>query len=338
MPNLRWKVITVLAVFVVFSALGVYPIVAERYGINQPAWLMAKRLKLGLDLKGGVHLVLRVKTDDALRLQTEQDSERLREALSKAAITATITTPDSTHIRVEGVPPAQDAAFRSAAADIQTDFDRSAGTGGIYTFTMKPNIQVTLREEAVDQSRQTIERRVNELGVTEPSIAQQGQGGDQILVQLPGVTDVDKAKGIIQQTGLLELKIVEQGPAATRESLLVNGQVAAGMEIVPGAPSPGDPGGGTVYYLVRKAAAVAGKDLRNARPTIDENNQPAVSFTLNNDGAARFAQGDRPRTSAASSPSSSTAGCSRRRGSNRESPPTDGSPAASRRKKSRTCR
>ena len=88
MPNLRWKIVTVLAVLVVFSALGVYPIVAERYGINQPAWLMAKRLKLGLDLKGGVHLVLRVKTDDALRLQTEQDSERLREALSKAAITA----------------------------------------------------------------------------------------------------------------------------------------------------------------------------------------------------------------------------------------------------------
>ena len=290
MPNLRWKVVIVLAVFVVFSALGVYPIVAERYGINRPAWLMAKRLKLGLDLKGGVHLVLRVKTDDALRLQTDQDSERLREALSKAAITATITTPDSTHIRVEGVPPAQDAAFRSAAAEIQTDFDRSAGSGGTYTFTMKPNIQVTLREEAVDQARQTIERRVNELGVTEPSIAQQGQGGDQILVQLPGVTDVDKAKGIIQQTGLLELKIVEQGPAATRESLLVNGQVPAGMEIVPGAPSPGDPGGGTVYYLVRRAAAVAGKDLRNARPTIDENNQPAVSFTLNNDGAARFSK------------------------------------------------
>ena len=104
MPNLRWKIVTVLAVLVVFSALGVYPIVAERYGINRPAWLMAKRLKLGLDLKGGVHLVLRVKTEDALRLQTEQDSERLREALSKATIPATITTPDATHIRVEGVP------------------------------------------------------------------------------------------------------------------------------------------------------------------------------------------------------------------------------------------
>jgi preprotein translocase subunit SecD len=138
------------------------------------------------------------------------------------------------------------------------------------------------------QARETIERRVNELGVTEPSIAQQGANGDEILVQLPGVTDVDRAKEIIRSTGLLELKIVEQGPAATREALLVNGQEPAGMEIVPGSSgTPGD-AANTMFYLVRKVAAVSGKDLRNARPTIDENNQPAVSFTLNTDGGRRF--------------------------------------------------
>src|ERR1700704_1501386 len=102
MQNLRWKLITIIAVLVVFSGLGVYPIVAERYGIHRPEWLVAKRLKLGLDLKGGVHLVLRVKTDEAVKLQTEQDMERLREALSKAGVVAPITSPDITHIRVEG--------------------------------------------------------------------------------------------------------------------------------------------------------------------------------------------------------------------------------------------
>ena len=152
---------------------------------------------------------------------------------------------------------------------------------------MKPNIQVNQREEAVVQARETIERRVNELGVTEPSIAQQGANGDEILVQLPGVTDVERAKEIIRSTGLLELKIVEQGPAATREALLVNGQEPVGMEIVPGQRAPGDTAN-TVYYLVRKVAAVSGKRLRNARPTMDENNQPAVSFTLNTDGGRRF--------------------------------------------------
>ena len=79
--NLRWKLITTIAVLVVFAAVGIYPIVASYYGVNQPSWLMAKLLKLGLDLKGGVHLVLRVETDDALRVETETTMERVREAV-----------------------------------------------------------------------------------------------------------------------------------------------------------------------------------------------------------------------------------------------------------------
>ncbi|PYQ77783.1 MAG: protein translocase subunit SecD [Acidobacteria bacterium] len=267
MQNLRWKVITIISVFIVFSAVGVYPILAARKGINSPSWLMDKQLKLGLDLKGGVHLDLRVQTDDALRLETDLESERLREELKSKNITFTaVQTINPTQFRVDGVPPAQDAAFRTAANEVQANFDRGSGTNGSYTFTMKPN---------------------NELGVTEPSTSQQGSGGDQILVQLPGVTDVERAKQIMGSPGLLELKIVEQGPSPTKESLMTNGQVPAGMEIVPGAAgAPGD--ASTVYYLVRKVAAVTGRDLRNARPSVDENNQPAVSFTLNNEGGRKF--------------------------------------------------
>ncbi len=290
MANIRWKLITVLIVLVAFSAVGVYPLVAAYYGIHSPAWLMDKQLKLGLDLKGGVHLVLRVQTDDALRLESEQEMERLRLELTKRNIpVASLTSPDPTHFRAEGVPPAQDAAFRQAANEVQANFDRSTGSNGTYVFTMKPNVQVQLRADAVVQARETIERRVNELGVTEPSIAQQGANGDEILVQLPGVTDVERAKGIIGSPGLLELKIVEQGPATTRESLLVNGQLPVGMDIVPGvsAAGAGDPAG-TGFYLVRKVAAVTGRDLRNARASLDENNQPAVSFTLNTEGGRKF--------------------------------------------------
>jgi preprotein translocase subunit SecD len=288
MQNLRWKVITVLVVFVAFAVVGVYPIVAARYGINSPRWLMDRALKLGLDLKGGVHLVLRVQTDDALRVETETTMERLREALNTARVqVGNLSVVSPTEFRVEGVEQGQDAAFRQAAADVEVNFNRSSGSGGTYTFTMRPNVQLVLREEAVVQARQTIERRVNELGVTEPSIAQQGTGGDQILVQLPGVADVERAKQIIGSPGLLELKIVEQGPSASREALLVNGQVPAGMEILPG--SSGVPGeAGTVYYLVRRVPAVTGRDLRSARPTLDETNRPAVAFTLNNEGAQRF--------------------------------------------------
>ena len=289
MSNLRWKLITIIGVFVVFSAVGVYPMVAAYYGIGSPALLLDKQLKLGLDLKGGVHLVLRVQTDDALRLQTETEMERLREDLKTKGVTfTTLASPDPTHIRIEGVAPAQEAAFRQSATDIlSTDFDRSGGVGGAYTFTMKPNIQVNLRDEAVVQARQTIERRVNELGVTEPSISQEGSGGDQILVQLPGVTDVERAKQIMGSPGLLELKIVEQGPVGTRETLLQNGQVPEGMEVIAGSSGTvGDTG--SVYYLVRRVAAVTGRDLRNARPSLDSNNQAAVSFTLSTEGGTKF--------------------------------------------------
>src|SRR5215208_1690560 len=128
MSNLRWKVIIVLAVFVAFAAVGVYPLVAQRYGIHSPAWLVDKGLKLGLDLKGGVHLVLRVQTDDALRLTTQQDMERLRATLKTRNITVgTLDSTDPVHFKVEGVPPAQDPAFREAATEVAANFDRSAG-------------------------------------------------------------------------------------------------------------------------------------------------------------------------------------------------------------------
>lgn len=289
MANLRLKLLVVLAVTLIFGAVGVYPIVAARYGITGPKILTDRLIKLGLDLKGGVHLVLRVQTDDALRIETEATSERLRELLSTARITGpAISLVNPTQFKAEGVTPEQDAAFRGAANEVLTNFDRDAGVNGTYTFTMKPNIALTLREESVVQARQTIERRVNELGVAEPSIAQQGQDGDQILVQLPGVTDVNRAKEIIRSTGLLELKIVEQGPSASREALIPSGQVPPGMEIVPGVNSAGDAAGATAYYMVRKAAAVTGRDLRTARPSLDENNRPAVAFTLTSEGASKF--------------------------------------------------
>lgn len=288
--TLRWKLITTLAVLVIFASVGLYPILASAYKLPIPGVLKDMQLKLGLDLKGGVHLVLRVQTDDALRVETETATERVREAMRTANIaTTSITAVSSVQFKVEGVASQQDQAFRQAAGpETDANFDRNTGTNGSYTYTLKPIIQKQLREEAVTQARQTIERRVNDLGVAEPSIAQQGQNGDQILVQLPGVTDVARAKDIIRSTGLLELKIVEQGPASSADAFNVNGKLPEGMEVVPGSADTGGAPGSQLFYLVRKVAAVTGRDLRNARQVPDENNLPAVSFTLNNEGARKF--------------------------------------------------
>ncbi|HVL67259.1 MAG TPA: protein translocase subunit SecD [Vicinamibacterales bacterium] len=285
--NLRWKIVTIVTVFVVFFASGVYPMLASRYGLPAPAWLQAQQLKLGLDLKGGVHLVLRVHTDDALRIFSTTSSEQLREALRNAGVNvAGITLDSPTVFRVEGVPADRDAEFRRIADEqVSANFDRSSSAGGTYTFRMKPNIEADMREQTVVQARETIDRRVNELGVAEPNIARYGQSQDQIMVELPGVSEVERAKEIIGRTAQLELKIVEAGPAPSREALLQasGGQVPDDQEVVTGA---GD--GGTSYYLVRKVAAVTGADLRGASPTIDENNRPAVRFLLTGDGARKF--------------------------------------------------
>jgi preprotein translocase subunit SecD len=291
--NLRWKVITIASVFVVFFGVGIYPILAQMWHLPAPGWLMAKQLKLGLDLKGGVHLVMRVQTDDALRIHTTTTSEQIRESLRTAGVTVTsisVQAPQS--FRVEGVPADRDAEFRRVADEqAATNYDRTSGTNGTYDFRMKLNVEQNMRDETVTQALQTIERRVNELGVAEPNISRYGQQGDQILVQLPGVTDVNRAKEIIRNTALLELKLVEAGPMSTKEALLqqYNGQVPQDMEVVSGAPSAaGD--AGTVFYLVKKTAAVTGQDLRNARPSLDENNRQAVSFSLKPEGARKFAK------------------------------------------------
>ena len=145
MTNLRWKIVTVLAVFVIFFAVGPYPILAARYHLPAPGWLMDKQLKLGLDLKGGVHLVLRVQTEDALRLETDLESERLRDVLRTANIPANVVALNSTQFRVDGVPPAQDGTFRTAANEVQTNFERGSGSNGSYTFRMRATPRTTGR-------------------------------------------------------------------------------------------------------------------------------------------------------------------------------------------------
>ena len=283
--NLKWKLIAIAAV----AAIGIFAFVPP-----------AEKIKLGLDLKGGIHLVLKVNTDDALRLESETASEQFRAELVDSGITSATARVDSqTSFVITGVPQDRDQEFRRLADQfVGLNFDReqvaandSGAAGLTYRFQIKPNIQRTLREEAVDQAMQTIDRRVNALGVAEPVIAEHGSSGDQILVALPGVTDINRAKEIIRSTALLELKIVEGGPASTEQELLASygGTAPPDMEVVTGL-NEGLPGDRPTqaFYLVRQAPAVTGRDLRNARAQIDQNGAPAVGFSLNSEGAAKF--------------------------------------------------
>ena len=274
--NLRWKLLAIAAV----AGLAIWSFTPPRV-----------KLRLGLDLQGGLHFVLGVNTDDALRLESTTTADQLKAALKEAGIAVTTRQVDATTFEVEGVPPDKDAQFRTSA-DLytQASFDREQTAAGSYRFRMRPNIQVQHRAEAVTQAIQTIERRVNELGVSEPNVAPYGAKNDQILVQLPGMSDVVRAKNIIGQTAVLEWKLVEGGPAPDEASLLstVGGKVPEDMEVVAGTATA--PGMAQSFYLVRSAPAITGRDLRTARPTLDEYNKPAVSFTLNSEGALKFSK------------------------------------------------
>src|SRR3982751_6027418 len=285
--NLRWKTQTILGVLIIFSTLGLYPLLAQRYHWPAPGWLQAKALKLGLDLKGGVQLTLKVNTDDAMRATSVATSEQLRESLKTSGITATNIAVDPmrpTVFRVEGVPQDRDAQFRTAADEIAgNNYGRDALGAGNYSFAMKPNVERDLREQTVEQTLQTIDRRVNALGVTEPSIARQSQG-DQILVQMPGISDVAHAKDIMGKTAVLEFKLVEAGPGSKDDLLKqYNGTLPGDMEMLPGSGPEN-----TAFYIVKKVAPVNGQDLRVAKPGLDENNQPAVHFELKSAGAKNF--------------------------------------------------
>ncbi|MEZ5319762.1 MAG: protein translocase subunit SecD [Vicinamibacterales bacterium] len=272
--NLKWKFLLILAVIAV-ATVSFYP--------------PAQKVRLGLDLQGGLQLILRVQTDDALKLENQTSAEQLRAVAADAGITITTATDGLTAFTVQGVAPEKDAQFRTLAdTQVSQLYDRQSQGGGAYRFAMRPNMVVTTRASAVTQAIQTIDRRINELGVAESQIGEYGTTGDQIMIQLPGLRDVQRAKALIGQTALLELKIIQAGSAPDEATLLApyDGKVPDDMEVVPGSSGkPGDPGG---FFLVPKVAAITGNDLRNARPTQDELNLPAVAFSLNSQGAAKF--------------------------------------------------
>src|SRR5687767_15316429 len=275
LKNVRWR----LALTVLVIALAVWAFYPPE-----------QKISLGLDLKGGVHLVLRVQTDDALRAEAETTSERLRDTLTRSGIQHTrleVTAPGE--FRVDGIQ--DEGAFRDASADVETVFDRTSGAG-TYTYRVKPNIANQLRDETVTQALETIERRVNELGVAEPVVARHG-GRDQILVQLPGVSDVQRAKEIIRSTAQLQFRLVEQGgPFPTREAAMqaFNNALPPDAEIMPGRQEGSGTAGtaGTVFWVVKKVSVVSGNDLRSASQSLDQFNRPAVAFTLKQDAAVRF--------------------------------------------------
>jgi len=252
---------------------------------------MKQRVHLGLDLRGGTQLVLQVVTDDAIRAETDQAIESLRQQLNKDNIAfRQIARTQINTLQAVGVDPNKDGDVRSILNERLSEWDLVSTAGDVpntYTVRLKPNQEKQYRDQSVDQAIQTIRNRIDQLGVGEVVI-QKHVGTDEVLVQLPDVTDPARVKNIMQSTAQLELKIVDSGPFPSQAAAAQNygGVIPANLEVLPsverGSSSEGS------YYVVQQIASVSGRDLKGAYPSRDETGHPAVSFNLNADGAQRM--------------------------------------------------
>ena len=253
---------------------------------------VADRIRLGLDLKGGTYLVLQVHVEDAVNTTSDQALGRLRDNLRTRNVAyAEVRKTDATHILIKGVAQNQ---WDQSQAFVQEQFPEwyvqgVAGDPASHLMVMKTTAEATIKNDAYTEAMATIRRRVDALGISEPDIAQYGQGGAyELVVELPGVSDPTRVKSIIQSTAMLELKIVRGGPYNGRNEALTSfgGVLPPDTQLLPGTTDSGTP----VWYLVDRIAAITGHDLSGAEPSQDSNGRPDVDFTLTRSGAARFGE------------------------------------------------
>jgi preprotein translocase subunit SecD len=252
-------------------------------------------LKLGLDLKGGIHLVLQVKTADALRVEAQDTLEHLKDEGTKRGVPVTpAAPPDGTGFTLKLDEKTDQAKLKDLVKSVLPSTAWSVDERGReWKIGFKDVERNSIEDQATRQAVETIRNRVDALGVAEPVI--QRQGTDRIVVEIPGVDDPSRVKEIIGTTGLLELTLVDDKggpyPSAEGAKAAYAGTIPEDLRIVEGFSEDADSRTRTpVYYVLRRAAAVTGRDLKNARVDRDKFNQPAVMFFLNAAGATKFAK------------------------------------------------
>ena len=292
--NLSWKLTVIIGILLVFLA-GILGIPKDWSGRGLLASI-TDRIHLGLDLRGGTHLILQVQVNDAVNVDSDNALARLKEDLRTHKINyADITKPDPVNhpemIVVKGVPPDQTSDFKNIIADRLPDYDASSGAENSWTVSMKAQNLADLKNRAVAQAIETIRNRIDQLGVSEPVIQEHGLGQYQILVQLPGVDDPARVKEIMQSTAMLEIKQSLGGPYSSEQAALQDkgGVLPPDTVLMPGKSiGSRDTETGEAWYIISRASAVTGRDLRTAEPSTDENGQAAVRFILTSEGGRKF--------------------------------------------------
>jgi len=297
-PNLKWKVVFILVV-ILGCVYGLFGLPTFPTSLADLKSNFAQQIQLGLDLQGGTHLILQVQVQEAIAQETDQTVDRLTTQMRAKNIRYDeVRRLDDTHIVVRNVPSDQLSEFRDLiSAQLQNVWDMSptAGEPSSYTLSLRPSAIAAIQEQTMTQSLETIDRRINALGLTEPTIQRHGRNDNEILVQLPGEGDPSRAKAVIQAGGQLELKLVEDPTSYPSQAAALaahGGVLPPGTELVPGRSESRDPSApaGEVWYVLSRAPVVTGRDLRSATENRNSNNpgQFQVNFSLSAEGAHRF--------------------------------------------------
>src|SRR6266567_2076182 len=256
--------------------LCVYGIIGFPTSKAQVVQNFKDNIRLGLDLKGGTHMVLQVQVQDAVKADGDQTIDRLKEDLKKQNITwasmdrnepQEIKDADKVEISIKGVPSTMSSAFRSVVTERYPTYLLTAVNSTDYTMKLKPSDLVALERDTVTRAIDTIGNRIDQMGLAEKSVQQYGASGAdfQILVQLPGVDDPARVKELIGTAAVLEITDVKDGPFPTKEAGLAQhgGILPLNTKLVRLQPRGG--GDGESWYLVGKSPVISGGEMRNAR-------------------------------------------------------------------------
>jgi preprotein translocase subunit SecD len=259
-------------------------------------------INLGLDLRGGIHMVMRVKTADAVKNEVELARERMRSALNEKGIAPSQIEPEGeAGLVFSGIDPNRTSEARTLLRDQFPQYSIDSSGAGQLHLTLRPSDESAIRDSAVRQSLETIRTRIDKFGVAEPTIQRKGVGpqADQIIVQLPGVEDPERVKGIIGSQAFLEWKLVKVPPGVTTEqyrppdnaqavAAAFGGTLPPDVEVLPQTFNNRDGRRVTVYWPVTRSSPITGRDLKNARRDQDRFGGAAVSFLLTAEAGQRF--------------------------------------------------
>lgn len=234
-----------------------------------------KNIHLGLDLRGGTYLVVQVQQQDAFNAQAGGDAERLKDAMHKSNVqfadvsvddAKSLDTATKVAIVIKGVPATQAGTLRGILSEQFAQWLPTAVNATDYRLTMRPSEALKTWQNVLSQTKNTLDRKINALGLSEATVQQRREDRDsELLVQLPGVDDPARVKEILQTAAVLELYEVKSGPFPSRDAALAQtgGVLPLGSKLI-GAAGTGDNGAGGVYIVARNPV-VRGTDIRNAR-------------------------------------------------------------------------